>query len=83
MKALLAYLILITITYYSLRLTYNSPHLLSIPYLANYQSLLIFNGNLHQAHPSLALYQRLYLLSDQATSDSLVPQPIRLFSKPE
>lgn len=82
MKALLAYLLFITTIYYTLRLTINSPQLLSIPYLANYQSLLIFNGELNEAHPSLTLYQRIYLLSDQATSTSIAPQPIRLFSRP-
>lgn len=83
MKELLAYLLLMLTTYFSLGVLKQQSKVIDLPHLVTYQSFIMFDGHLTDQHPSLPLYERVYLLSDTATASSPYHQPIRLFLRPE
>jgi hypothetical protein len=64
MKELAAYLLLLG-TAYLAALPFHAPSLLlPHPHLATHQAFILLQGQLPASHPSLPLYERVYLLSD-------------------
>jgi hypothetical protein len=83
MKELFLYLALTTALWLLLPLLTAPPPTLTLPHLATRHSLLLLHGDLPLAHPSLPLYQRIYLLSDQATAELPNRTVTRFFNQRE
>lgn len=79
MKELYVYLIIMVATSVGLKLISDNQPVSIVSHLSTYNSLLLFQGDFSD-HPSLPLYQRIYVMTDKASINLSSYQVIRRYN---